>query len=470
MIALFATCATLTLSAQMPANPTYADRGYPRFGEVIGKAGDVNGDGVPDLILGDPGGQFYPGKPTPTFWLVSGRDGTVLQRIKIPERPPTFYRYHDCWDLDVPQGFEYRAEGGIDLDSDGTPDFFVEISPIGFSPPREKGELSFYSGKDGHVLRSLETCSGCGANSRDSIHFVSDLDHDGVADVAMLCPLTTEKQGTVVVYSGKTGERLVEVPVENESESTIGGLVEVGDVDADRAPDFAVLLDAARVNADLSQRFGASYANEHPYRSSLRLYSTSGRRKIWDRQLMSKTFSGRSALTRLGDISGDGIAELAAGFDENVEVIDGKTGAYVLHFARANTSDMGFGFGCALASLGDIDRDGVPDYVFSEYDTGWYSGMLMAKSGEDGHQIWSIETDLETDDVHHFGNQLAALGDIDGDGICDLLVAGDMRACGVEPGVAEVLSGKNGALLFRFTRKGDDVVVTCRANTPAKTR
>jgi hypothetical protein len=89
-----------------------------------------------------------------------------------------------------------------------------------------------------------------------------------------------------------------------------------------------------------------------------------------------------------------------------------------------------------------------------------YSGRVVARSGKDGKTIWSVESDLNIDDVHHLGEELAAIGDIDGDGICDLAVASDMRPCGVEPGVAEVLSGKNGALLFRFTRNGDGVEVS----------
>ena len=46
----------------------YIRNGYFGFGEIVGRAGDVNKDGVPDFILGDNGiSREIP----PSLWIVS---------------------------------------------------------------------------------------------------------------------------------------------------------------------------------------------------------------------------------------------------------------------------------------------------------------------------------------------------------------------------------------------------------------
>lgn len=108
--------------------------------------------------------------------------------------------------------------------------------------------------------------------------------------------------------------------------------------------------------------------------------------------------------------------------------------------------------GRGVAVLGDVDGDHVPDVAigatymhnFATLDP----GSVAAYSGATGALLWSLEGWCPRDDqlfADALGRSLCPLGDVDGDGACDLAVAA------WEPrGSVRVLSGRNGAVLSAF--------------------
>jgi hypothetical protein len=90
-------------------------------------------------------------------------------------------------------------------------------------------------------------------------------------------------------------------------------------------------------------------------------------------------------------------------------------------------------FGRALCGVGDLDGDGVGDLVLSDP----VHGEVWAVSAKGNTPIWRAEGDGA------FGTRLSAAGDVDGDEREDVLVLG--------PGpVVSVVSGHDGGQLFRF--------------------
>ena len=171
-----------------------------------------------------------------------------------------------------------------------------------------------------------------------------------------------------------------------------------------------------------------------------------------------------AAIATLPDLDGDGQPELLVGAPNRQPVGMGTKGhVYVLSGASGavlRTHDgwsKGDRLGHAVASLPDLDGDGVPDYG---------GGAVWAVNIDDPDGpaspgvvgLWSGATGAALDPLvgsgtwECFGAALDALGDIDGDGVGDLLVTarfggapgGDALEA---PGHVRLLSGATGATL-----------------------
>jgi hypothetical protein len=408
---------------------SYAELGYPRFGEIVARAGVVNGDGVPDFIVGDP--AAWDTETPPMLWILSGKDGGVLSRF-CPRK----------------QAIGPRVDGGVDVDGDGVPDFLVTLVPHRSasdasgrqtSVPDREPVLCLVSGKNGSTLHSIPIRGDVWSRT-DWFRFVGDFDHDGVRDFGVLDLVKNETDAALIIYSGRSGDEIVRLPIERECSRRYGGFVELGDVNRDGIADFAVVL-----------------GGDTNCPATLRLYSGAHRVPLWEHRTPSLPLVANAVLTVLGDMDGDGVNDFAVSWDEHVEVISGH--AVPLLMCRPDyAKDDAEGYGAALAALGDINGDGVPDFAISDTEAGLFDGLVLAKSGKDGRTLWTVKGGFEPD-VHHFGLQMAAIGDIDGDGITDLIV-GCWNGMGGVPGLARVLSGANGSEIFELRRNGDDVVAT----------
>jgi hypothetical protein len=125
-------------------------------------------------------------------------------------------------------------------------------------------------------------------------------------------------------------------------------------------------------------------------------------------------------LASAGDVDRDGADDLLIGDQSFVDVVSGKTGRQLLHIV---TRDSRMIFGISVAGVGDVDGDGIPDVAavavlqgFSAYGEGW----VTVHSGADGHTIHEFLGAASGE--NGFGFAIAALADLDGDGVRELAV------------------------------------------------
>src|SRR5262245_14338603 len=123
------------------------------LGRSVDGAGDVNGDGVGDIVIGATQILGLGGSVT----LRSGRDGSVLR----------------SWT--GPVSFGQCVAGAGDVNADGFADVIVG----------ELGKITVFSGRTGEVLYvKIDVTGQLGA----SVDGAGDLNHDGYADFAAGAP------------------------------------------------------------------------------------------------------------------------------------------------------------------------------------------------------------------------------------------------------------------------------------------
>jgi len=158
----------------------------------------------------------------------------------------------------------------------------------------------------------------------------------------------------------------------------------------------------------------------------------------------------------LADVNGDGVPDYALQrYDpkakvNGVEVRGGKKGALIRAIPTPAPAGEDWSFGVALADAGDVDGDGVSDLLVGAMlapdpaRTLVECGAAYVYSGSDGHLIRSL---YGSADHEWFGTTLCGLDDVDGDGSADFLVESRMRS-GVTNPFVTAFSGATGAVLY----------------------
>jgi hypothetical protein len=199
------------------------DRAGDLFGSAADGTGDLNGDGVHDLLIGARNaGNAHDGR----VYAYSGANG---HRIWASAQDKA------AKDL----GWFFVADVG-DLDHDGTPDVYGGDFTYSVGG-RNRGRVEIFSGADGSVLRSW---TGSSANQgfgpgREA----GDVNGDHVPDIAVGSYTSSDGAkgaGKVEIFSGATGDRLRLITSTNKGENFGFDTVGLGDTNGDGHPDLLV--------------------------------------------------------------------------------------------------------------------------------------------------------------------------------------------------------------------------------------
>lgn len=297
-----------------------------------------------------------------------------------------------------------------DLNGDGTPDFLIGSPGYAGSIGTNAGMAQIYSGATGSLLHTLY---GDQAQNKFGAFAVSlgDVNGDGTPDFAVTAPGQTyypypPVQSYVRVYSGSDFHTLYTLNVRLDSAVWSEQIGAGADVNHDGTPDLFVIQVASGTYEDY-------------------VYSGADGTFIQARTGGNVPYG----VIGLGDVDGDGYGDyvelVGAASGTVAQVISGHTATVIRTicpiggtYPSCNTATSSGG---VLANVGDIDGDGVNDFAFglSNHVTGTYA-FVSIWSGHTGSLIRTITARQTTD---QFGTAIAPAGDINGDGVPDVLIS-----------------------------------------------
>ena len=370
------------------------------------------------------------------------------------------------WDQD--QGFfgEFIADIG-DINGDGIHELFC-------GEPRWDGAATFSAGRAWvidpvvHYLIYLFDGTQTGAQWGSSACSLGDVEGDGYGDFAVSARYWNSAAyadaGKIVGYSGKTGAVLWTLEGNKADEELGTELAWIGDIDKDGVDEFAAtrpndgevaLFDALgqkKLNIvrgpntefaaaiarceDLDQDgFADVLVGEPGYDLFFPPQLDCGRVVAYSSVTGNSIneWIGPSSGERLGssvagcgDIDGDGVAEFVTGSMETdkgytdngaITVVSGRT---FTELHKIYGGDDGERLGLSVAGLRDINDDGIDDFIASAQDGGPDDvGQILLYSGSNGHLLWELTGTVGPNgDYMHLGEGLTA-GDWNGDGFGD---------------------------------------------------
>jgi hypothetical protein len=414
----------------LPSTPDWyveSNQANAEFGICVATAGDVNGDGYSDLIVGADSytsGHQYEGA---AFVYLGSADG--LQ--------DSFQWMAVGGQADAAFGLSVAPAG--DVNADGYADVIVG-APYYVNGEASEGRACVYLGSaDGLSSTPVWTFESNRANTYAGycVAPAGDVNADGYDDILVGAPGYTageSEEGRVYCFLGSATGISTASPWRYESNlagAKFGtSVATAGDVDGDGYADIIVGAPYATSAGGL-----ASAGRAYIFRGSSTGLNTT---PAWTRDGdAAGDIFGRS-VAGAGDVNCDGYADVIVG----APYVDGGTGlvnagrAYVFHGAAGSPSqspswtDTGDHasdqFGFSVSTAGDADGDMFADVVVGALDYNTGSGDLGAAyvyegslSGLDAQPIWLEAADNPSTG---YAASVATAGDVNGDGFSDLTV------------------------------------------------
>ena len=437
-------------------------------GSPIASAGDVNGDGRPDLIAG----------PYVFFGPSNGFPASV---------DPSTLNGSNGFKLIAPSDNTITTVSSADVNGDGFADLIIGATVANSDPYNNRtlggvGYVVFGKGSAFSASIDLTTLNGTNGfklnqdlgntYSRWSAVPAGDVNGDGFADVITGGPPSNYNAfgGTAHVVYGKASGFAASVdlgalsaadgftvfsteayyPYKGPGFGDTAGysVASAGDINGDGFDDFLVGAPTTYVISSYSGAAYLVYGKATGFPTALDLNTMSPTDGFRLDAIGPDDAAGRS-VSSAGDVNGDGLADIIVtggigGYSATQAsfVVFGSTAPFPEHFGLANLNGSnGFSVtetgpingGISVASAGDVNGDGLDDVIVSDGSGNYVvfgkaSGLpaninVSALDGSNGFRLTG------------YAGPVAGAGDLNGDGLADVAIGNNTPSGSVVYGV-----------------------------------
>ena len=397
-----------------------SDTAVSYFGYSVATAGDVNGDGYSDIIVGAPAWNNT-GKAYVYHGSSAGLSATNNWQKQINQ-------------IDADFGNSVSTAG--DINNDGYSDVIIG-APLANDGQSDEGRANIYLGSStglSDVIHVRLEINSINASFGESVSLAGDVNGDGYSDVIVGAGKFTDgqtREGRAYIYAG-SASGITNSPFwtveSNQAYSEFGGSVSTaGDVNGDGLSDVII---GAKSYEDDSTNEGTAFV----YYGNATSMSTT---PSWTKDIDQRDAYFGCSVATAGDVNGDGYADViigAYGF-ENGKLDEGKAFVFFGSISGLSTSSDWYEtsnqqyakLGWSVATAGDVNGDGFSDIIISAP----LYGNEQANEGRafiyygyaDGLRTlvnWTFESNQPNS---NFGNSVSTAGDVNGDGYSDVIIS-----------------------------------------------
>jgi len=431
------------------------------YAKSVSSAGDVNGDGFDDVIIGDPNGNNGGGTNSGRAYIYFG--GTIINSTAdVILGGETVNNY-----------FGNSVSSAGDVNSDGYDDVIVGAN--GFNSFTGRAYIYYGGAIMNNVADVIMTGEFTGHYFGSSVSGAGDLNADGYSDVLVGAYAANGYTGKAYIYNGGSSmNNIADVIItgENSNDNFGYSVSDAGDVNGDGYKDVIIgaygfnsgfgrtyiyyggvtmdnTADVTMIGGGLSDFFGASVSiagdvNDDGYSDVIvgawGFNSNTGRAYIFYggasmNSIADVTMTGESAnssfgysVSEAGDVNGDGFADVyvgAYGFSAS----QGRAYLYYGGSSMNNAVDIFMTgedtfnyFGYSVSGGGDVNGDGFADMIAGAYgynsNTGRAYVYTNTMTGEDIPDVTMTGEAV----LNYFGRSVSNAGDLNNDGFDDVII------------------------------------------------